>query len=136
MKKIMSLAFIPGWAIALLLGLFAHAPALAQTDVGKTIKSLPKQDGTYLLVVVDSVYFYAVKKQGKIARYEVTDANGVPIPEAGTAQPQTAAKLSGSGGPGTSGGFTDPKVCPSGPDEICRWSTFSKSCVCISTVLK
>ena len=136
MKNIVPVAFFPGWAIAFLLGFFVSSPLSAQTDVSKTIKSLPRKDGTYLLVVLDSVYFYAVKKQGKIARYEVTDANGEPVPDAGAAQPQTAAKASAPVGGGAGSGITDPAKCVSPPGEICRWSKFSQSCVCISTVLK
>ena len=122
--------------LTLLLGLFTAAPTFAQTDVSQNIKDLPKKDGIYLLVVLDDLYFYAVKKNGRITKYEVTDANGQPVPEGSPSPAENNARAAGSEIPRSGTGVTTTPVCSSPPDQICRWSTVTKSCACISTVLK
>lgn len=121
---------------ALFLTLYATVPAVAQTDVSQQIKELPDQDGTYLLTMLEGIKFYAVKKGGKIIEFRATDEAGNLIPgnsedASGKTGTRSAKKNDGS----TPTKPTTP-VCVDKPDQICRWSDFSKRCVCISTVLK
>lgn len=123
----------PVFSIALLCLLFAVTRTRAQTDVSQVIKDLPRKNGTYLLATVDGVNFYAVKKSGKIVGYELTDADGNPIPQADDT-PSGARKTTIDPG----GNLPKPVVhdCPHQPGQICGWSSFISQCVCITTVLK
>ncbi len=117
-----------------LLVLCCWGPLMAQTDVSKKLRKLPKQDGTHLFHEEHDFNFFAVKQDGKIVEILVKDKQGNVVPQEEEKPSSTTRLASGSSGAGTTRPKTTaPGPCPSGPDQICRWNTTFKSCICIYT---
>ena len=108
--------------IALLLMICTAQSVLAQTDVTDLLKALPKADGTYFVIKVDDINFYAVKKRGGIDKIFATDEDGNNL---SMKKPQ-AARLNNSELPACDGNGCAWKPLPNGDYR----------CSCITTVLK
>jgi hypothetical protein len=118
-----------------LLLFFTTVSAFAQTDVTGKLKTVPKEDGTYLLHQEDGIQFFAVRAAGKIQNVLVKDKQNrvIPASESESKVNKRANTISTTTNPISTAPPVTPSPCTDGENTICRWIGSLNRCMCIYT---